>query len=764
MTPNAGSCINVPLMQPLRTPALWLTLFSAFFAPIRSHAQPEPPQSPPFIQIRRVEAAIRVDGRLDEPVWAELEPISGLIQTEPNEGQPASERTEIRLFYTANKLYFAFQCFDSEPEKIIGRYDAHDARTNSDSVNILLDPFGDRRTGYFFSINARGVQFDALVAEAGGTEGPSPTSNPWERMVDSSWDAVWESAARTEDWGWSAEVAIPFRSLRFALGTSTWGINLGRDIVRKNETANWVFVSRFDQLMRPSKAGELRGIADVRPGRNLEFIPFAVPRFRRSAPDPDAKREDFHAGVDIRWGVTPNLTVNATLNPDFGETEADIANIEISRFELFFPEKRTFFTEGATYFRTPMDLFFTRRIGERLPDGRPQRILFGGKLTGKLGPYTLGLLDALTDATRFKDPTTGNVLRSPGANFFVVRLQRDILEKSSLGFLSVNRDQAAGDLGAAERVHAVDLNVLHGQYETWASQIAVSRNPFATTGGIQRFAFTSAFRHNSDRWEYYGTGFFRGRSFDVSEIGFEPQTNRIGGVAGFTYKPFLGHHGIRQIFINWNHDQGNDTFGNIQESGSDFDLRVQLTNFWSLRGRLSYNRTRFNLFTADFQRLDATQVYPEPRVRFFFNTNENRPFWLALRYTWQKAVNFRDNYYGPRQQYEVELNARLAGRTRLTFEGEYNREFLLDGTPMQVRRLYVLRLAQQFTRRWRTRLLAQVSDDRLGRNWNVNSLIAYDFTARSAFFLGYNYQKATPGTLADLGHEVFIKLSYLFGF
>jgi len=751
-------------MQRASKRALLLTLFSALLVSAPGQAQQEPPRTAPVIQTRRVDAAIRVDGRLEEPIWAELEPISNLIQTEPDEGQPASERTEIRVFYSGSKLYFAFQCFDREPDKIIGRYDAHDARTNSDSVNILLDPFGDRRTGYFFSINARGVQFDALVAESGRDEGPSPTSNAFERMVDSSWDAVWESAAQIEDWGWSAEVAIPFKSLRFAAGTSAWGINLGRDIVRKNETANWVFVSRFDQLMRPSKAGELRGIADVRPGRNLELIPFAVPRFRRGAPDPGAKREDFHAGVDIRWGLTPNLTVNATFNPDFGETEADIANISISRFELFFPEKRTFFTEGATYFRTPMSLFFSRRIGERLPDGRPQRILFGGKLTGKVGPYTLGLLEALTDTTRFKDPDTGSLLRSPRANFLAVRLQRDIFEKSSLGFLSVNRDQAAGDFGAAERVHAIDLNILHGQYETWASQIAVSRNPFATTGGIQRFAFGSAFRHNSDRWEYYGTGFFRGRSFDVSEIGFEPQTNRIGGVAGVTYKPFLGHHAIRQIFINWNHDQGNDTFGNIQESGSDFDVRVQFTNFWSLRGRYSYNRTRFNLFTADFQRLDVTQVYPEPRVRFFFNTNENRPVWLSLEYSWQKSVNFRDNYYGPRQQYEVELNARLAGRTRLNLQGEYNREFLLDGTPLQVRRLYVARITHQFTSRWRTRLLAQLSDDRRGRNWNVNSLIAYDFTARSAFFVGYNYQKATPGSLADLGHEVFVKLSYLFGF
>lgn len=727
-------------------------------------AQQLPQSKPSFIEIRHLEVSVKVDGRLDEPIWAELEPLTELAQTVPDEGKPASERTEIRLFYTASKLYFAFKCYDSEPGKIIARYDAHDARTNSDSVDILLDPFGDRRTGYFFSINARGVQFDALISEsARGEGGADPSANPF-RIFDQSWDGIWESAAQLEEWGWAAEVAIPFKAIRFAPTSAVWGINLGRQIVRKNEDARWVFVSRFDRVMLPSKAGELRGIEGVRPGRNLELIPFAVPRFRRGAFDPEAKQNDFTGGLDLRWGPAANLTVNATLNPDFGETEADIANITISRFELFFPEKRTFFTEGANYFRTPMNLFFTRRIGERLPDGRPQRLLLGGKLTGKVGPYTLGFLEARTDAARFRDPASGAVLCAPAANFFIARVQRDVFEKSTLGLLSVNRDQGRSDLGATERVHALDLNIVHGRYETWISQVAVSRNPFATTGGLQRFALFSAFRHNSDFWEYYVTGFFRGRSFDVSQIGFEPENNRVGGVAGITWKPFLGHHGIRQLFFNWNYDHRNDTFGNIQESGADFDFRSQFTNFWSLRARYSYDRVRFHVFTADFQRTPFQKIYPEPRLRLFLDTNENRPVWLVLRYTWQKGVNFRDNYYGPRHRYEMELNARLAGRTKLALQADYNREFLLDGTPIQVRRLWVLRLTHQFTRRWRTRILAQTNDDRLGRSWNLNSLLAYDFTARSAFFLGYNYQRTTPPSLANLGHEVFVKFSYLVNF
>ena len=187
--------------------------------------------------MRRIAAKVHVDGRLDEPVWSQVVPLGDFVQTQPIEGAAATERTEAFLFYGSDKLYFGFKCYDSEPGKIVARSDTHDARTNSDSVNIFLDPFGDRRTGYFFSINARGVQFDALLTEASG--------------MDPTWDGIWESAARIESWGWSAEVAIPFKSIRFQSG-QTWGINLGRDIVRKNERDNWQLVTRFDNLDRKS--------------------------------------------------------------------------------------------------------------------------------------------------------------------------------------------------------------------------------------------------------------------------------------------------------------------------------------------------------------------------------------------------------------------------------------------------------------------------------------------------------------------------------
>src|SRR2546426_4447201 len=170
-------------------------------APLPGHAPPFSDPQAHTAEIRHIAAKIRVDGRLDEPVWGQITPITEFVQTNPDEGAPASERTEAFLFYDDEKIYFGFKCYDSEPGKMVARYDTHDARTNSDSVNILLDPYGDRRTAYFFSINARGGQFDALLSERNG--------------MDRTWDGIWESAARLYDWGWEAEVAISFKSIWF---------------------------------------------------------------------------------------------------------------------------------------------------------------------------------------------------------------------------------------------------------------------------------------------------------------------------------------------------------------------------------------------------------------------------------------------------------------------------------------------------------------------------------------------------------------------
>lgn len=701
------------------------------------------------LSIRQLEADMRIDGRLDEDVWTQIEPTSNFLQTDPIEGQPASERTEVRIFYDQHRLYFGFWCYDSEPRGMVARFDTHDARTNSDSVNILLDPYGDRRTGYFFSINARGVQYDALVAE--GVE------------RDSTWDGIWQSAAILHEWGWSAEVAIPFKSIRFN-PNQTWGINLGRDIVRKNEVVNWQLVTRFDDDMRPSKAGLLEGIADVEPGRNLEIIPYVSSRVRRGAFDPRENGQDYEGGADIRWAMLPNATVNVALNPDFADTEADEIDITISRFELFFPEKRAFFNEGSNFFATPMNLFFTRRVGQRLPDGQPQRILLGGKLAGKVGPWSLGVLEARTQQQRFRDPATGLIDTAPAANFFTLRAQRDIFGNSTLGFITVNRDQSPGAIGSTQRVHALDLNIVHGAHIVWSNQAAYNQNQTQPEGGIHRMSARSSFSFDSDAWEVAGVYQYTGRSFDVSDIGFQPETDRHFAAAAIEWKPFINRNGIRQLFFEVEQVTNLDTSGLTQDSDSGAELAVDFTNFWTAGAQYSYSLVRFNEFTPTFGRLPNTRIYVTPGVRLFVESNDNRPVSFAYEFEWEKFAQFGENFYGRGYAHEFALTARMFDRTRLEFRGEYIREFLLDGTPFQIRRLFVTRLAHQFSRKWRARILGQLANDRRGQEFNVNSLVGYDFTARSAFFVGYNFQRQSPGQPGDLGHELFFKFSYLFQF
>ena len=740
---------------------------------------PTPGQPLKTVHIQKLAAKIKVDGRLDEPVWSALTPIIDFTQTEPDLGAPVSERTEALIFYDDDNIYFGFRCYDHEPQKILHRLGAHDALTRSDSVDVFIDTFHDRRTGYYYSVNARGIQFDAVSNETSSNNGEDLFS----RVHDGTWDGVWYSAAVIEDWGWSAEIAIPFKSIRLPReSVQTWGLNLNRTIVRKNESAFWQAVTRFDGAMRPSKAGTMTGIENVHVGRDLELIPYFSTKYRSSPWLPKFDGASANAGLDARYGVTQNLTANLTVNPDFDDTEADEFTSQISRFEIFFPEKRKFFTEGANYFATPMNLFFSRRIGERLPDGEPQRIYQGAKLTGKSGPWTIGALEAVTQRTDFTDPETGQNELSPQAVFGVLRVERGILAKSSIGFISVNRwqrplvgaDFSGNLLNAAETAQAVDLNILHGEHLSWASQFLVNTNALYPGMNAQHLGWKSDFSYDSEKFTYQTGGKFLGREVDLSQVGFEPEVDRWSGYMAAEYKPFINRWGVRQLFTSLNYDESNGTHGELEDSGADFDISAQFKNFWTAHAHYSYDRVRFFDFVicastpaCDARlatRLNTTHVYPIPRYSFNISSNTNRALSFTARFVGGKQVQYDWDYYGYRKQLELGLNARLGDHLRWELNATQIRESLWNNAHYQNRNFLISRWLYQFTPKLRARILAQYEDDHLASNLSINSLVAYDFTARSAFFFGYNHQKHSPLDPADLGNVVFVKLSYLFAF
>src|SRR5581483_9254084 len=369
---------------------------------------------------------ITLDGSLDEDVWRRAEPATGFVQAEPHEGAPATEATEVRVAFDRDALYIGVVCHDQAADGVI----VNDIRKDfspgeQDSFEMILDTFADRRNGFVFVVNAAGAKSDAQIANEG-------------RDVNTSWDAVWSVATRTGSDGWSAEIRIPFKTLRFESGAGRGGgVNFSRRIRRKNEIDFWSPVPRVYNLYRSSFGGTLAGLPDASQGRNLRIKPFvAADAAREAGADRFARGE--HVGVDVKYGVTPSLTLDVTVKPDFAQAEADEQQVNLTQFSLYYPEKREFFLEnsgtfyfgdipresrlGYARFSPPEEevlLFFSRRIG--LTDaGDPIPIEAGARLTGRAGRYGIGAMTIETESVDGR----------PADNYTVLRGRRDILGTS----------------------------------------------------------------------------------------------------------------------------------------------------------------------------------------------------------------------------------------------------------------------------------------------------------------------------------------------
>jgi hypothetical protein len=381
---------------------------------------------------------ITLDGVLDEPDWA-LAPLLGEIrQREPKPESAASERTEVRLLKDRDTLYIGVMCYDSEPEKVVGTQMARDAELEiDDSVAVLLDTFHDRRNAFYFATNPAGALVDGLVVEN-------------QRGINFNWNAIWDVRARRTAQGWSAEFAIPFKSLSFNPGQDVWGFNFSRVIVRKIEEDRWATPRLDVEFTQVSEAGEIAGFAEIEQGRGLDVRPFAVGRWIRD--ERGNNRFEGDVGGDIFYNITPGLRLTTTVNTDFAETEVDNRQINLTRFPLFFPEKRAFFLENAGVFDfgrsvvrgQEMIPFFSRRIG--LLDGREVPILAGTKLTGKAGKFDIGALAIRTQRTPFTE----------AKNYFVGRFKRNLFKQSFIGGIYTEGDpvnpESARTLGADVRL------------------------------------------------------------------------------------------------------------------------------------------------------------------------------------------------------------------------------------------------------------------------------------------------------------------------
>ncbi|MBM3781976.1 MAG: carbohydrate binding family 9 domain-containing protein [Acidobacteria bacterium] len=421
----------------------------------------------------RTDGSIKLDGILDEDAWQQAVPATGFVQQEPSPGQPATDRTEVRVLYDKGNLYIGFKATSAVPVVATEMRRDADRLFDEDNFQVILDTFHDSRNGYMFVTTPLGARLEQQIFDEGEGGGRGATST-----INRNWDGVWDSAAKITDEGWTAELLIPFTTVRFRpADEQVWGINLLRHTRRKNEITYWSPIPRAYSLTRVSLAGELDGLRNLSRGLDLRLKPFTVGggRIISTAPSVNTTSVVRDIGLDARYGLTAGLNLDLTVNTDFAQVEVDDQQVNLTRFSLFFPEKRDFFLENSNFFtmgtgpsftttQVQTDLFFSRRIGLS-PTGQAVPIIGGARLAGKAGRNNIGVLNIQTDSA----------FGRPGDNFFVSRYSRDILRRSRVGAVFINKDQSG--TGYFNRTMGVDANFALGRSLQVSSYLAKTETP-----------------------------------------------------------------------------------------------------------------------------------------------------------------------------------------------------------------------------------------------------------------------------------------------
>lgn len=465
--------------------------------------------------------SIHVDGMLDEPAWVEADVITDLTQQEPHPGEPTAFRTEVRVLVDSDNIYLGFHCFDPEPDQIAVHTLQRDGAVDGDDhVTVVFDTFLDNRTGYFFAINAAGARQDGLIENAESSS------------ID--WDGIWDGRARRTTDGWAAEIAIPAKTLHFASGVAAWGFNIERAVPRQRLRLRFTGTSLDATLIDMRRSGQISGIESLRQGLGLSFIPYGLIRYEWQRIDEDGTTKP-EIGGDLYYNFTPSLTGVLTVNTDFAETEADEQQINLTRFPLFFPEKRAFFLEGSTQFNFGVGLgtdlvpFFSRRVG--LFEGRRVPILGGIKLLGRVGRFGIGVVDAYT---KDLDPTLGSP-GAPGSNLGAGRVTYDASEHLRVGMIVTDGDPAG-----------VTQNQLFGTDLVWQTSKLFGDKNFTTGAWWTRSSgdlapgdpngYGFVVDYPNDLWDLNFSFRHLGDALDA-KLGFLPRRNVDAYSAYAAYQP-----------------------------------------------------------------------------------------------------------------------------------------------------------------------------------------------------------------------------------
>jgi hypothetical protein len=605
--------------------------------------------TPRTAQAIRRQGGVTLDGRLTEAAWDVAPRLPPLVQRDPSEGAPASEPSEIRILFDDDALYVGARLFDQAPDSIIARLARRDHTSTSDAFTVFLDPYHDGRTGFYFGVNAAGTLYDGTLM-----------NDDWD---DDTWDGIWEAKVARDSSGWSVEFRIPYSQLRFRQQDQyQWGINVKRQIARRNETDYLAMVPKRESGF-VSRFLTLEGMRQVTPPRRLEFLPYVTTKAEfldqpKGNPFNDGSRFRGSAGADFKLGLGSNLTLDATVNPDFGQVEVDPAVVNLSDVETFYPEKRPFFIEGSNIFAfgsggannnwgfnfSRPDLFYTRRIGRApsgtvpdatysdVPDGTT--ILGAAKLSGKVaGNLNLGLLTALTDReqARLSGPAgQSRVTVEPRASYTVLRGQRESRGgRSSIGFIATGTFRDLGEPGLRDQFNqdaltgGVDGWTFLDRGRMWAltGQFAATRvdgsrarildlqqsaqhyyqRPDAhyvsvDSGATSLGGWMSRVALNKQRgnWQLNSAIGAIHPGFDANDLGFQWRTDVINGHIVGGYRWTDPGRVFRRFNLYTSYFQSRDFDGNRTWEGLWGDAWGQLLNYYNVEVWGAYNPMTIN--------------------------------------------------------------------------------------------------------------------------------------------------------------------------
>jgi hypothetical protein len=682
---------------------------------------------------------------LGDPAWTGLTPATGFWQVQPDEGQPATQKTEVFIGYSDHALYIGVVAYDDNPDGIIVTDPRRDSSLDdTDSFRVIIDGILDRQNGLIFGTNPAGMEYDAQVVKEGASGAFGGGG------FNLNWDASWSVKARISDIGWSAEMRIPFKTLRYGKGEKqVWGINFQRNIRRNNEIVYWAPLSRQRNLNRVSEAGTIEGV--VPPStRNLKFTPYGLAKARRGG-EIDGTETDTEFGFDAKYSITPSLTLDLTYNTDFAQVEADEQQVNLDRFNLFFPEKRPFFLENADQFVVgnsgEAELFFSRRIGIG-DDGEIIPIDGGVRVSGKIGAKTnVGFLYMASEAVEDI---------APGNQFTVARVNQELGKRSSIGAIFVERNGDGSYLVAEpddkNRTYGLDGRLGIGENTMiygWAAK--------TDTPGLDGDDHAYALKADYDSAKWFN-------SIGYSEVGdkFNPEVgflNRKGYrmASAMTLRRIRPEDlwGILEIRPHVSYS-GYWDFDDFQETGF-----LHMDIHWEWKNGYEFH-TGYNVFKdgikEPFDIIDGVTIQPgtynESEAQFYFTTNQSAPLSFGLRTT------IGGKFGGDRFILKPSINYRIGDKFSSSLSVNYNSYDLpVPGGDFSVT-LSRLRLSYAFTPKILLQALMQYNDQ--DEVLATNLRFSWLRTANTGLYLVYNeFDERAEGALPT-GREVILKYSFMF--